>query len=155
MCFNCGDNSLTLFSGPQGAQGVCICGQVEYITIRLGAETVGQPESNFQPIPSITYTIPADTTGTYELFFTANAVFKAVGLLRINAYLNGVLISAENQKEVKFDFLGADEEATVNITFLISDVLATSGDIITLRGSSTDNINIYPNFATAKFTKVS
>ena len=134
-------------TGPQGPAGICPCEQVYHSTERLGIDSV-VISPGLSTILGTSYTVPVGTpTGLYRLNYSAYITYTIEegftgGLLTYNAYKNGVLVDAQANRVHSFysTFL---QSMVFSTSFLLSDISLAAGDILDLKGSSSNPTKIY------------
>jgi hypothetical protein len=142
-----GTNGATGATGPQGPAGVCPCEQVYHTTERLGIDSL-VISPGLSTILGTSYTVPVGTpTGLYRLNYSAYITYAidagfTGGLLTYNAYNDGVLIDAQANRVHSF-YSTFVQSMVFSTSFLLSDISLSAGDVLDLKGSSSNPTKIY------------
>jgi hypothetical protein len=103
---------------------------------------------------NMSYTVPTGGAGVYSVHFEANAEFGAgvtgTDVIYVNAFKNATVINGLAEKSVT-----GTVSTTSNISFLLSNISLAVGDVLAIKGASTDTTNAILNLGSIQILKLS
>lgn len=137
--------------GPQGQRGLRGCrGAVgpqgpagNTTTVFTAVHKLGQSTTGTLPtkttLPSMAFTVVEN--GVYEVEFTTHVTCSKGGETKFNVYLDGVVVDLLFERISK-----SPAETTITpLSLHAFGITATTGQVITIRGGSTDPVYQYPS----------